>query len=476
MDRQDTSSIRRRPIMLVAFAIVVVLSTMSIGIVFSRDQSKHQIVTNLKARSTTSAEFVATFLAQQATRQTQTAERFLASPKASSSHFKLIITSLGSDTAVLLDRFGRLLEVAPSNPAILGSDIAPRYSHLTAAEAGRAAVSGVVPSASEGKPVVAVAVPYPTPQGRRVLSVAYPVAGSVLSILVEHTISYKQHHVMLLDASGKLIAASPSTSSPSLSAADPVLAKAVLHASQGEVTIAGTPSTFVVAHVSGTSWRLVIAVPDYKLFASISGWQQRLPWIVFVLVAILALIVLVLFIRSHAERVRLTTLSAELDQAARTDMVTTLANRRSLQERLAQASAYANRYGEVLSALVIDLDHFKQVNDSYGHETGDEVLCAVADCMREVFRDSDIFGRWGGDEFLAVLPATNSEGARGAGQRLCESVAAIDFTRYGLAEQITLSVGCASAIGAAPNDLVNQADNSLFSAKRAGRSRVIVGG
>jgi diguanylate cyclase (GGDEF)-like protein len=476
MDHRHKAGIRRRPVMLATLAIVVALGTMSIGIILSHDQSKNQIVASLGARSATSAEFVSTFLTQQATRQTQTAERFLASPQASGSTFRLIITSLGSNTAVLLDRFGRLLRVAPSDPAILGSDIAPRYSHLTAAEAGRVAVSGVVPSAARGKPVVAVAVPYRTPQGRRVLSVAYPVTGSVLSILVEHTIAYKQHHVMLVDASGKLIAASPSTSSPSLAAADPVLARAVAHASRGEVEIAGTPSTFVVAPVMGTSWRLVIAVPNYKLFASISGWQQWLPWIVFVLVAILALIVLVLFIRSHVERVRLARLSTELDQAARTDMVTALANRRSLQERLAQASAYANRYGEVLSALVIDLDHFKQVNDSYGHETGDEILCAVADCMREVFRESDIFGRWGGDEFLAILPATGSEGARGAGQRLCESVAAIDFTRYGLAEQITLSVGCASAIGAAPNDLVNQADNSLFHAKRAGRSRVIVGG
>jgi diguanylate cyclase (GGDEF)-like protein len=476
MDHRHKSGIRRRPVIIAALAIVVALSAMSIGIVLAHNQSKNQIVANLKARSMTSAGFVSTFLTQQANRQITTAEQFLTSREASDSHFKLIITSLGSDTAVLLDRFGRLLKVAPSNPAILGSDIAPRYSHLTAAERGHVAVSGVVPSAARGKPVVAVAVPYPTPQGRRVLSVAYPVAGSVLSILVEHTIAYKQHHVMLLDATGKLIAASPKTSSPSLAAADPALARAVAHASHGELEIAGTPSTFVVAPVAGTPWHLVIAVPDYKLFASINGWSQWLPWIVFVLVAILSLIVLALFIRSHAERVRLAMLSTELDQAARTDMVTALANRRSLQERLAQASAYANRYDEVLSALVIDLDHFKQVNDSYGHETGDEVLCAVADCMREVFRDSDIFGRWGGDEFLAILPATDSEGARGAGQRLCESVAAIDFSQYGLSEQITLSVGCASATGAAPNDLVNQADDSLFRAKRAGRSRVIVGG
>lgn len=368
MDRRDTPRIRRRPVMLAALALVVVLGTMSFGIVRSHNLAKSQIVTNLKARGMTSAGFVSTFIDQETPRQTQT----------------------------------------------------------------------------------------------------------VLPILVQHIIAYKQHHVMLVGANGELIAASPSASSASLSAADPVLGRAVAHASHGEVTIAGTPSTFVVVPVEGTTWRLIIAVPDSMLFASISGWQQWLPWIVFALMAILALAVLGLFIRSHVERVRLATLSKELAQAARTDTVTDLPNRRSLQERLAQASAFADRYEHVLSALVIDLDHFKQVNDSYGHETGDEVLRAVADCMREVFRESDIFGRWGGDEFLAILPATDSEGALGAGQRLCESVAGIDVTQYGISEQITLSIGCASATGGAANDLVNMADDSLFRAKRAGRSQVIV--
>jgi diguanylate cyclase (GGDEF)-like protein len=368
MNRRDTPRIRRIPVLFAGLALVITLATMSVGIIFAREESKSEIVTNLKARGVTSAGFVSTFIDQETPRQVR----------------------------------------------------------------------------------------------------------RVLPVLVAHIISYKQHHVMLVDASGKLIAASPSTTSASLSAADPALARAVAGASHGALEIAGSPSTFVVTPVGGTTWRLVIAVPNSKLFASISGWPQWLPWIVFLLVAILALIVLNLFIRSHVERVRLATLSKELAQAARTDTVTALPNRRSLQERLTQASAFANRYDHVLSALVIDLDHFKQVNDSHGHEIGDEVLRAVADCMRAVFRESDIFGRWGGDEFLAVLPATDSDGARGAGQRLCERVASIDFSQYGLSEQITLSVGCASASGAAPNDLVNMADDSLFRAKRAGRSQVIV--
>ena len=238
------------------------------------------------------------------------------------------------------------------------------------------------------------------------------------------------------------------------------------------MTIAGMRSTFVVAPVAGTPWRLVMASPDSKLFASIGGWAKWLPWIVVALVAVLGLVVLGLLLRSNAERVRLAALSRKLAEAASTDTLTGLANRRALQARLAQASAFASRYGEELSVLMIDLDHFKRINDTYGHDAGDIVLVAVAETMRQVFRDSDIFGRWGGDEFLAVLPNTDAEGALDAGMRLCERVRATDIAEYDLLEPITLSVGCTSAIGGEPHDLIRQADNSLFEAKRAGRSRV----
>jgi diguanylate cyclase (GGDEF)-like protein len=318
-------------------------------------------------------------------------------------------------------------------------------------------------------------VPYPTARTRPASPGAYPQSVNLLPIFVAQTTALRAHHVLLVDGGGGIIAASPSDSARTLGATAPALARALEHAWHGEAKIAGTPSTFVAAPVDGTSWRLVIAVPNDELYASIGGWALWLPWIVFAVVAILATAVLALLIRSYSERARLEILSTELARAARTDTVTGLGNRRALQERMAQASAYAERYREPLSVLMIDLDRFKQVNDTYGHRMGDEVLRAVAEAMRMVFRASDVYGRWGGDEFLAVLPSTDSDGARGAGLRLCESVSTIDFSKYGLSEQITLSVGCASAVGVPASDLVNEADDSLFLAKRAGRSRVIVG-
>jgi diguanylate cyclase (GGDEF)-like protein len=315
----------------------------------------------------------------------------------------------------------------------------------------------------------------PEHRGRAALGTNRSTSASLLPIFVGQTIALKMHHVFLADAHGNVIASSPIVAPSTLAAAVPALAHALTRSSHGEAKIAGRLNTFVSDPVAGTPWKLVIAVPNSELFASIGGWALWLPWIVFSLVAMLGVAVLTLLARSYSERTRLAILSTELAQAARTDTVTGLANRRALQERMAQASAYAHRYGESLAVLMIDLDRFKHVNDTYGHRTGDEVLRAVAECMRTVFRESDVFGRWGGDEFVAVLPSTDRDGARGAGQRLCESVAAVDVGLYGLSEQLSLSVGCASGIRIAPDDLIAEADDFLFLAKRAGRSRVIVG-
>jgi len=324
------------------------------------------------------------------------------------------------------------------------------------------------------QPVIAIAVPYPTRYGRRVFSPAYPVAGSVLAIFVKHAIAQRQHLVLLLDDSGHVIAASPQTSATTLRRASPALARASALSSQASAKVDGRASTFVVAPVAGTPWRMVISEPNIRLFASVNGWAMWLPWIVFAVIATLALIVLLLFSRSLASRRRLETLSSELADAARTDTVTGLANRRSLEERLTQASAYANRYREPLSALMIDFDEFKRINDTCGHDAGDEVLRAVAECMRSIFRESDIFGRWGGDEFLAILPGAGLEAA-GAAERLRAQVKALDVSSYGVSSPITLSVGCASATNVSPQDLLIAADSALYRAKRGGRDRVAAG-
>ncbi|HWI22112.1 MAG TPA: diguanylate cyclase [Baekduia sp.] len=454
-------------------AVGVVLAVVAVGIVNTHNQSKNQIRKNFTARGGTSAGFVSTYLSQQASRQERVATRYLADRRVTTARFENVVAAFGSDSAVLLDGSGRLLRVAPEAPALLGSRIAPRYAHLSAAVAGHVAVSGIVPSAVRHTPVVAVAVPYWTPHGRRVLSVAYPVAGSVLSAFVAHTIAAKPHLVLLVDDKGKLIAGDPHTSSATLGQRAPALAEALAHKSSGAARVDGADTTFVAAPVEGTRWRLVIAVPDERLFVSISGMNKWGPWVIFAVIAALAAIVLGLFARSIVAHERLEALSVALAEAAGTDVLTGLPNRRSLEEQMSNALSYAARRQEPLAVLMVDVDHFKQINDSGGHAAGDALLKAVADCMRAVFRSGDIFGRWGGDEFLAVLLDADEDGARIAGERLAEQAKAVDISAYGLSQPLTLSIGWASGYGVSPRELIIQADISLYRAKGDGRNRVV---
>jgi two-component system sensor histidine kinase/response regulator len=312
-----SASTSRLRVAVVAVALLVVLSVIAFGIAVTHTQTKNQILTNFKVRGKTSAGFVSTYLTQQEARQAQSAEHFLAARTGLTSEFRRVATVFGSNTAGLFDSSGRVIAILPHDPALIGVDVAPRYAHLKAAEGGRAAVSGVVPSAARHEPVIAIAVPYATPQGRRVFSPAYPVAGSVLATFVAHSVATKGHLVLLIDAKGNTIAASPRTAATTLLGRSPDLYRAVSRASHGSVTVDGRPSTFIVTPVTGAPWRVVIAVPNAKLFASISGWARWLPWIVFAIIAMLALVVLSLFSRSLVARARLEVLSAEAQEASR---------------------------------------------------------------------------------------------------------------------------------------------------------------
>jgi diguanylate cyclase (GGDEF)-like protein len=456
---------RAWPLALASLALLVLLGTMSAGIVLSRQQSRSQILSTFALRGSSSATFVSEFLMQQATREQQAARRFLRGGQVSRERFQLVVAAFGSSAAVLLDSSGRLLDVVPADPALTGHQIANRYAHLAEAEQGKLAISNVVPSAARGTPVTAIAVPFSTSQGRRVFSAAYNASGSALGRFVEHTIPYRQHEVLLVDGNGRLVAASPQTRATTLEQADPALARAAAHASHGPVAGTVTPTTFADTPVVGTPWRLLIAVPNSRLYASISGWTQFVPWVVLALVSILGTLLVALFARSLSDRARLTALSATLSQVARTDTLTGLLNRRALGEQLARAASHARRHSEPLSVLMVDLDHFKQTNDRFGHEAGDRVLCALADCMRDALRADDIYGRWGGDEFLIALPATDEEHAHIAAARLRGCARSLELGDIGLPEGVPFSVGAATATQSTPVELVRAADVALYEAK-----------
>jgi len=159
---------------------------------------------------------------------------------------------------------------------------------------------------------------------------------------------------------------------------------------------------------------------------------------------------------------------------ATTDALTGLANRGSGSERLAQEVARARRYGPPLSVALLDIDHFKKVNDTFGHAMGDKVLVAVAEALGDALRNTDVAIRWGGEEFLVLLPRTAAGGARTAGDRLRAAIAAIPPFDGG-PERVTVSVGVTAFVeGDSPESIVDRADIALYDAKAQGRDQVIV--
>jgi diguanylate cyclase (GGDEF)-like protein len=453
------------PSVFAALGLALLLGTLATAIVLTQQQAKSHLLATFGLRGTSSATFVSTYLDSQAGREQQTARDFLSSRRVPRGSFKVVAKALGSSAAVLLDERGRVLDSAPSRPTLIGAPLAGSYPSIAAAVRGRVGVSNVVSSPVTGSAATSIAVAYPAAGGRRVLSADYPASSLALTALVDHTISYPQHNVFLVDAAGRLIAASPRAQAGTLVEADPKLASAVARSSRGPVAGLDTPSTFTTTQVPGTSWHLVIAVPNSRLYASITGWTLFVPWLVFALVTILGLLLVALFARSLADRARLTILSATMERTAQTDSLTDLYNRRALTEQLTRAAARARRHEEPLSVLMIDLDRFKQTNDSFGHDAGDQVLCTIADCMREVLRADDLYGRWGGDEFLVALPKTDREGAQATAARLRDAASRIALADIGLPDGVSLCVGVATGTHTSPHDLVREADLELYRAK-----------
>jgi two-component system cell cycle response regulator len=160
-----------------------------------------------------------------------------------------------------------------------------------------------------------------------------------------------------------------------------------------------------------------------------------------------------------------------LAEESRTDALTGLPNRRALDEELARVASAALRHGHAYVVGVLDIDHFKAVNDTWGHEAGDAVLVAIADVLRETLRTEDVVGRWGGEEFVVVLPMTPLDGALVVIDRLRAEVSTRPLAIDG-GEQIrvTMSAGCAAGTGAVAAAL-RLADDALYRAKLTGRDR-----
>jgi two-component system cell cycle response regulator len=168
----------------------------------------------------------------------------------------------------------------------------------------------------------------------------------------------------------------------------------------------------------------------------------------------------------------------ELESLSRTDALTGVPNRRSFDQALTQETARARRYGSALGVVVLDIDHFKKINDTHGHQGGDEVLRSFARTVGGALREGDVLFRYGGEEFVALLPYADQAGAMKAAERLVKAVAASPIRVGSTMVNVTTSAGVA-ALASSDADglsLVARADGALYEAKRNGRNRVHASG
>jgi diguanylate cyclase (GGDEF)-like protein len=176
-----------------------------------------------------------------------------------------------------------------------------------------------------------------------------------------------------------------------------------------------------------------------------------------------------------AESIYRARLFEQTERLATTDGLTGLTNHRTFQARLDEHLAQASRYGKRLSIILCDIDHFKSVNDTYGHPAGDVVLRGVARTLVAEARNTDVVARYGGEEFAVVMPETDAAGALVIAERIRERVKALSFDTGQGALRVTLSLGVAAFPddGAGKGELIERADACLYHAKRHGRDRSV---
>lgn len=437
--------------------LVAVLAGLAALVIHAQTDARQALTDRFATRASLTASFARTYVDDVADQQRRQGERLLGADPVDEATFEEVVRALDADAAVLLDEDGHLLQVWPARPSIIGRDVTVDYAHLrVAVRDGEVGVSEVVESAALQVPIAAIAVPYDTAHGRRVLSGAFSPSTTPLGDYLAAANPIAGGNAFLIDSSGDVLGAGND---------DPIAASALAGAHRGTYEVDTSAGTLALAvdDVAGTPWRVVLTAPKAALYAPYDEGRWA-PWVVWLALAAAGVVALVFFIRlGRARTVAVTTAS--------TDVLTGLANRRAMDEHLRRAVAHAHRHEQPLTALMVDLDHFKAINDTYGHAGGDVVLRAAADHLREAIRVDDVAARWGGEEFLVLLPHTGAAGGLLVAERI----------RLGIADaepidgNVTASIGLAVLRDGA-DLLLREADHALYEAKADGRNRTNVAG
>jgi diguanylate cyclase (GGDEF)-like protein len=424
------------------------------GLVLADSQagSRRAVAARVQARTGYAASFISIYARDLLARERAAAQSWFATPRVGPDALARTASALGLRAAVLFDANGHPIVTLPSSSAAIDGVLARRYARLSVSggDATGAGASNISMTKVEGPPIITFAVAYRAPSGRRVFSGAYTVSDTVLPNVLDHLLSTPGWHASVVDSHGGSLSAG----------------------------LSGGPrgaQVYFTAPVVGTSWRIVVRDPEAQLYGFLYGAGRWVAWLALTGLTGAGLAIIILIARLARRRTQLTALNAELARLAAADALTGLRNRRAIEEYLHDALSAARRHDLALSLLVVDVDHFKNFNDMLGHRSGDAVLAHTARVLNGALRAEDAIGRWGGEEFLVVLPGTDEEGALHATDRLREALAADqpeEARLHGL--PVTITIGVAEWGHEAIDELVTRADSALYLGKAAGRDTVQV--
>ena len=431
----------------------------------------------LQTRVQYAAKFVSLYADDLLASQRAQALSWFAAPTISQATLDRDTGALGLEATVVLDSRGHVIRSATTTPLPLTHLLTRKYANLGGVFAMPDA-SGVSISNIDGYPVLTFGVAYQTPSsGRRVFAGTYAMSESVLPAVLGSVLSSSGWQSYLVDLNGGLLAGvtSGGVQAGTLVQADPRLAAADRRAPNGSYDSPQGKQYYVTAPVAGTVWRIVLRDPEAQLFTFLNGAGRWLAWFAIAGLAAAGLAIIVLITRLQGRREQLVRLNTELARLAAVDPLTGLRNRRAIGEYLHDALSAARRHEQSLSVLVVDIDHFKTINDTLGHRIGDAVLEHTARVLDGALRAEDAIGRWGGEEFLLVLPSTDEEGALRATERLREALAG-DQPGEARSHQlpVTITIGVAEWQHEEMDELISRADSALYVGKAAGRDTVQV--
>ena len=442
--------------------LVALVSMAAFGVSRAESRSRTALEERFQSRADAGARFISAYMAEMIEREIALAQIHLTG-EVSPKKINLLTDSLESEASLLLDKDGRFLTGAPFDPALVGKQIGSKYPHLSSAMLGVPAISPVVLSAADNIPVVGAAVPFDSDGERRVFSAALSIANTPLKNYLTTLAPIEGASSYLVDVNGAQVVANVDGSVDArFKAIEKSLAVGEGQQS-GSYTLDGEEMFFSAQDVKGAPWTIVATVPKTELLAPFYSGRW-VSWVMLTVLTLLGVAVVYLFIRFSAGR-------REFRRRSLHCSLTGLANRSLFTELAEQSLARLRRRPGSLGTMYIDLDGFKTVNDTLGHEAGDELLVAVASRMKQSVRDCDVVARMGGDEFAILLVDAGEEELRLLADRVLEALST-PFSLGADQVQIGASIGIATSTGQNPSaTLLQEADAAMYVAKTGGKGR-----